>query len=273
MTLEVCGLFVHPIKSAGALAVSEARLEARGLEGDRRWLVVQPDGTFLTQRQEARMALIRPRLDGDKLFVQAPGFEEVAVAVGGEERLRSTVWGSEVEALCATPEADRWIESFLGRPARFVHMDEVAERRVQADGQGPAREVSFADELPVLVATEASLADLNGRLDEPVSMERFRPNIVVRGAEAFDEDVWRRLGCEGWELDMVKPASRCVVVTIDQRTAEQHPAKEPLATLAAFRRTTRGGRSNKAGRVYFGVRAAPLRTGLVRVGDELEPFG
>lgn len=268
-TLRVSGLFVYPIKSCAGIGLEQALLESRGLRHDRRWLVVDPDGRFLTQRQEPRLALLRPRIEDDGIVVEGPDREPLRLRPAEGERLESTVWRSQVDAACATPEADTWISSFLGRPLRLVHMDAAAERRVQSDGAGPEREVSFADELALLITGQASLEDLCERLGEPVPMERFRPNLVVAGAPSFAEDGWQRIAVSEVEIELVKPAARCSVVTVDQRTAARDPRNEPLRTLATFRRTAVGGRSDPDGRVFFGVRAAPLTGGALAVGDEV----
>jgi len=262
---RVAGLFVYPIKSCAGIALERATMEPRGLRHDRRWLVVDPAGDFLTQRQEPRMALVRPRITGEGIVVDAPGREPLVLRPGGSERLRCTVWGSVVDAACATAAADAWVSAFLGRPLRLVHMDGISSRRVRSGGSGPAREVSFADELALLVANEASLEDLCGRLADPVPMDRFRPNLVVAGAAAFAEDGWKRLRVAGVELEVVKPAARCAVVTVDQRTGERDARGEPLRALASDRR-------DPDGAVFFGIRAAPLTTGALAVGDEVEVF-
>lgn len=280
MSARLTGLFVHPIKSCGAIALERVALEPRGLRHDRRWAIVAPDGRALTQRDEPRLALVKPRLEGERLVVEVPqGAPFVLEPAPERGRRAASVWGARVEALHATALADERIAAFLGREAAFVHMDAAARRPVGGDAPPGdptaepaaerAGEVSFADELPLLVVGEASLAALNARLERPVPMDRFRPNLVVGGSEPFEEDGWRRVAIGGVPIELVKPAGRCVVVTIDQRSARRAEDREPLATLARFRRRTARG-PGEGNLVYFGVRATPATRGELAVGDPLE---
>lgn len=266
LTARLAGLFVYPVKACAGLALEGAALEERGLADDRRWMVVEPGGRALTQRDDPRLALVRTRL-ADGLWLAAEGAGEVRV-LAGSERAECAVWSSRVDLALARAPASRWLSEFLGRPVRLAHLDATAHRQVRAIAEGPAVEVSLADELPLLVAAVESLAALNARLARAVPMDRFRPNLVLEGAPAFAEDEWRRVALGAVELELQKPAGRCAVVCVDQARGERDPDGEPLRALAAFRRAPPRPQADPGG-VYFGVRAAPVTTGALRRGDAL----
>ena len=173
------------------------------------------------------------------------------------------VWRSDCDALAVSPEADAWLSEHLGTEARLVHMPADSHRPVDPDYAVRADdEVSLADGYPLLLASEPSLADLNGRMAAPLPMDRFRPSLVVSGAPAWAEDGWRRLRVGEAVLRVVKPCGRCVTTTVDQETAAR--GKEPLTTLARFRRHP------ERGTVCFGWNLIPETTGTLRVGDRVE---
>lgn len=254
---ELAGLFIHPLKSARAVALDAATVEPRGLHGDRRWMLVDAEGRFLSQRSHPELARLGATLGGDTLRLDWAG-ETLDVAPPAiRDRRTVVVWDDTVDAVAASA-ADAWLADRLGAGVRLVFMDADARRPVH---RGPDSEVSFADGYPVLLAVNASLDDLNARITAdggtPVGMDRFRPNLVVRGAPAWAEDAWRRLRIGEVEFACVKPCERCVVTTTDQRTGAR--GAEPLRTLATFRRGEHG--------VLFGVNLTPLGTGTLRVGD------
>ena len=255
----VRALFVYPVKSCGAIALDRARLEAKGLPWDRHWMVVDASGRFVSQREITVMARIVPAFveEGVRLTmagadapVDSPLFLPFAPR-GNEARVRATVWDDTFEALDEGDEAARWFSQALGAPVRLVRFAQdvtrLASKKWTNDEDVPAQ---FADGFPLLVTSESSLAELNARLAAkgapPVPMSRFRPNIVVDGGDAFDEDFIDTLsiaaeegkkGAREMVLRFTKPCARCPITTIDQRTGERDgewPA-EPLDTLAAFR--------------------------------------
>ncbi len=267
LTVRLAGLFVYPVKACAGLALERADLEERGLADDRRWMVVDPSGRALTQRDEPRLALVRPRLAQGGPWLAAQGAGEVRLEAGAE-RAECQVWSSRVDLALAREPASRWLAALLGRPVRLAHLDAAARRNVRAIEGGPALEVSLADELPLLVAAVESLDALNARLARAVPMDRFRPNLVLEGAPAFAEDGWRRVALGAVELELLKPAGRCAVVCVDQTRGERDPDGEPLRALAAFRRAPPRPQADPGG-VYFGVRAAPATTGALCRGDAL----
>lgn len=263
--LTVSGLNVYPVKSTAPLAVEAARVTPRGLEHDRRWMLVDEDARFLTGREHPRLTQIRSRLEDGALAIDAPGMPALELPLAEPEGVRRSVdlWGSPCPAVYAGEGYDAWFSELLGARCHLVRMTAACGRPVDPDVGRDGDEVSFADGYPLLLIAEASLADLNARLAAPVSMRRFRPNVVVAGGEAFAEDGWRRLRIGSVEFDGVENCSRCVFTTIDPDTGEKHPDLEPLRTLGSYRRRPEGG-------VYFGQNLIPRSEGTVRVGDPIE---
>lgn len=256
-------LHIYPVKGLGGDAVPDAEVEQCGLAGDRRWMVVDPTGRFITQRECAAMVRIRaePMRGGLVLWHGGTDRFEVPVPGRGAEEIAVIVWRSTVPAVLASPAADRWLSDALGTPCRLVHLADPRARAVDPAYSHGSDRVSFADSFPVLLASAASLDDVNGRLDAPVPMTRFRPNLVITGAPAWAEDHWRRIRIGGAEFRLPKPCSRCVVTSIDQQTGERPVPREPLRTLATFRRTQRG--------VMFGQNLIPDRLGRIALGDRV----
>lgn len=267
MTATVASLWIHPVKGLKGISVREARATDRGLEHDRRFVVVDADGVFLSQRELPAMATIWTEIDGGELRLAAPDADEVVLAVRPDqgEPLRVEVWNSVCEAIAPSPGADRWLSDVLGRACRLAYMPDSTRRLSNPRHAGADRLVGFADGYAYLVASEASLAALNARLARPVGMERFRPNLVVSGVEAFAEDGWGEFAAGGARLRMAKPCGRCVVTTTDQATGTV-TGPEPLATLAAWRPSAEFG-------PRFGMNAVTVREGVIRVGDAIAPAG
>ena len=263
--LEVAEIRIYPVKGLRGIALQDAEVEPWGLARDRRWMVVDPQGRFVTQRQVPRMAVIGVELLGDGLRLGAEGLApiEIAVPESRASPIQVVVWADELGAVPAGEAADRWLTRALGAPCRLVHMaDPEVARPVDPAFGRPGDHVSFADGFPLLVTNTASLDDLNTRLERTASMDRFRANIVVRGASPWAEDDWRRLQVGGLIFDAVKDCARCAVTTVDQATGLKAPDTEPLRTLSTFRRKA-------GGRIIFGQNLVPRGTGRVRVGDRV----
>lgn len=252
------GIYIYPIKSCRGIEVKEWRLDALGLRDDRRYMVVRPDGRFLTQRELPRLALVETALVGDGLRVSLPGRAPLhLVAPPADARsLEVALWGDRVRAILVGSEADRWFSEVLGLPARLVHFPAGLVRPVDPR-HAPGARTGFADGFPLLLVGQASLDELNTRLLVPVSIDRFRPNLVVAGTAPYAEDGWRELRVGEVGLRLVKPCARCVVVTTDQASAER--SIEPLHTLLTYRRVEQ--------EVMFGHNAIHLDEGRLRVGD------
>ncbi len=236
-------LYVHPVKSCAGTAVDEALLIETGLEFDRAWMVTDPAGAMLTQRELPRLALVKTQLRQNDLVLRAPGMLALHVSLDHvEEPTRAQVWDDEVKAYSMGALADQWFTDFLGRPLRLVRFDPEQKRLSSREWTGQIEaENAFSDGFPLLVANTASLADLNARLAArgvaPVGMERFRPNLVIDGLEAWEEDHLESLTIATDEgpvvLRLVKPCVRCTIPSVDPATGEQ--GHEPGDTLAGFR--------------------------------------
>ena len=257
-------MHVYPVKSCAGQSLEAAVVQSRGLEHDRRWMLVDPDGKFITARQEPRLLQVQPVPTDDGLVLEAPGMPTLAVAAPqAGATLNVKVWKDHVDALAADAAADDWFSLYLGRPVRLVHMDDDVTRRNASSRAQPGDEVSFADSMPLLLVSLASLDALNRRLDQPVPMGRFRPNLVVDGVDAHAEDAWKQVTIGDVVFDVAKPCARCVLVTINADTGQRDEGGEPLRTLTRYRRTDDG--------ITFGQLLIPRSGGSIRVGDSVIP--
>lgn len=258
----VSSLVVYPIKSCGGVAVERAEIVRHGLVLDRRWMLIDADGVFVSQRTMPRLALVCVEVDGGALWVTAPEMPPLCVPLAPEEgeRVTADVWSDTCDAVAVGVESDRWFSGFLGMGVRLVHLPDDALRVVDQDYAGPDDRVGFADGFPFLLTSTASLGDLRRRAGMDLAMDRFRPNIVVSGFGAFAEDGWSSIRIGDLSFRVVKPCARCSVTTVDQQTAEV--GKEPLATLATFRKVR-----NK---VMFGQNLLHDGPGTLRVGDPVD---
>lgn len=272
MKATIRALNLYPIKGCRGVALRAARLAATGLEheeiGDREWVVVDEHGEFLSQRELPRMALIETRLTGTSMLLKAPGMLQLEVPYESEgEVVRVRVWDDTVSAVTQGEIADAWFTSFLGRPARLVRFDPEGRRlsnhRYTGKFDAPYK---FADAFALLVTGQASLDDFNARLARQghaaIAMERFRPNVVLDGLPAFDEDYVKTLRVDGATLRVVKPCARCTVPGVDPATGEASNVVPDL--LATYRRRENG--------VMFGVNAIVVEGAgaWLAVGDEVE---
>jgi uncharacterized protein YcbX len=256
-------IFIHPIKSTRALPLTQAQVEPMGLEHDRRWMLIRPDGSFITGRESPALVRVSAVPTEEGLQLSAPGLPELRVQAPAADAPRQevTIWSEHCSAARVGEAADRWFSQYLGEPVALVHVDAKMERPVDPKYAGPEDRVGFPDGFPLLLLSRASLEALNARLSRPVTVEHFRPNLVVEGCEPFAEDGWKRLRVGNVELEVVKPCARCVFTTVDPRTGEKAKDGEPLRTLTAFRRIS--------GKVMFGQNVLVRRPGMIRVGDPI----
>lgn len=264
MAVTLCALNIYPVKGLKGIALRQARCTERGLEHDRRWMVVDAAGMFLSQREHPKMATVWTEVSGGVLSLSAPDETSVDIPVDAQgPALRVQVWNSVCDAIAVSAEADAWLSSYLGLACRLVHMPESSMRYSNPAYGGERHAVGFADGYAYLIIGEASLADLNAKLlakgHSALPMNRFRPNLVVSGAEPFAEDGWGEIGVGEAILRGAKPCGRCQVTTTDQATGEVK-GPEPLATLATYRDSKEFG-------VLFGMNLVTVRPGIVRVGD------
>lgn len=262
----ISALYTYPVKSCGGLAHEAHALDARGLRYDRRWMVVTPDGQFLTARDAPRLLLVQPEITHDALRLHMAGRSPVQVPLEQDprgQRCTVEVWGDRVRAVDEGDEAAAWFSAVVGQPVRLVSIADDFSRVVNTEYVKQPTETGFSDGYPLLLIGEASLEVLNERLrakgEMPVPMSRFRPNVVVRGTAPFAEDTWRQVRLGDVPFDVVKPCKRCAITTLDPHTGEAPNPKEPLATLASFRRW-RGG-------VIFGQNVVHRGLGVLRVGQ------
>ena len=263
--MQVTGINIYPVKSTRPIALSESEVLPRGLPWDRRWMLVDRDGRFITARQYPVLAVIETALTADTLDISVAGREglRISLAEPAAQSVPVTVWKDRCEAVPVDPAADAWFSDYLGIACRLVRMTDQLVRRVNPDYGEPADQVSFADGFPLLLISEASLHDLNRRLRTPVPMQRFRPNLVVDGERAYDEDSWRHIRVGEVEFAGVKNCSRCIFTTIDPHTGVKDAGGEPLRTLASYRRREGGG-------VFFGQNLIPRSRGIIRLGDSVQ---
>ena len=261
-------LHIFPLKSCAPRTLDAAVVEPRGLAHDRRWMVLDAGGKFLTGRQQPRLTLVSATPQDGGLRLDAPDMPTLLVplppATGA--RVETAVWGAPVTPLLADSQAHNWISTFLGAPCQLVHMDAGCVRAVKAKYAGQfgedGDEVSLADAFPLLLISQAALDQLNSKLAQPLPMLRFRPNLVVAGTEPHAEDSWKRIRIGAIEFDVVKPCTRCVFTTVDLERGQFDPSGEPLRTLKTYRRSPDG--------ITFGQNLIPRGSGTLRLGDALQ---
>jgi hypothetical protein len=254
-------LNVYPIKAARGIPLDDSEVDEFGLLYDRRWMVVDDSGEFLSQRSHPRLALVVPTIADETLVVNAPGMPtlEIPLSPSRAVTMRVAVWDDSCAATWLGDKPARWFSEFLDCSCSLVRMAPETIRPADPAFAPVGARVSFADGFPFLLISQESLEDLNRRLDMPVPMNRFRPNLVVSGGEAYAEDHWTKIEIGGLGLRIVKPCGRCVVTTTDQTSGER--GQEPLRTLATYRK--------RDGEVMFGQNVVHEGPGRLCVGDRV----
>lgn len=261
---NISNIFIYPIKSLGGIEVFLAKLTDRGLQYDRRFMLVDGSNHFLTQRQHPQMCLLQTAIEDNQLVIyhKNDSVDKIVVSLqpAPGATIKVQVWEDECEAQVVSAAADEWFCDKLSIHCRLVYMPDETRRKV--DGQFALKDQlsSFADAYPLLMIGQPSLDDLNKRLPEPLTVSRFRPNIVFTGGQPYDEDTMEQARIKKIDLYGVKLCSRCVLTTIDQSTAVK--SKEPLKTLSGYRM--------KNNKIYFGQNMLHSQKGLITVGDEME---
>lgn len=261
--ITVSGLWVYPIKSCKGISLTETELDAKGFRYDRRFMLVDESGKMLTQRQFSKMALIETAIDGDYLIISAEGFAQISTLLSptGAAHSQVQVWDDHCLAFDTGEETAAWFSRYMGFSCRLVYMPDETQRTVDVKYNTLGATTTFTDGFPILLISQASLDDLNSRLENPVQMDRFRPNLVIEGVLPFEEDSFSLITIEKYHFSVVKPCSRCVVTTIEQTTAVA--GKEPLKTLATYR--------NFNGKVMFGQNLIHWQhNGKIKVGNSIE---
>ncbi len=263
LMLTLSNLTYYPIKACRGFDVTESNIERMGLEHDRRLMVITLENKFLTQREYPKLALVTPTLQNNSITLSAPNFDSLHFPIQKTGyQIPVQIWKSEgVQAVDQGDETAEWFSNWLDVPVRLVHIADGYKRKVSAEyAINDDDHTGFADGYPVLIISEESLHDLNGRLDSALPMNRFRPNLVIKGCKPFEEDSWKRIRIGDVELALVKPCARCEVTTIDKETLER--SKEPLKTLGKYRK-------HKLGAI-FGMNAIPLNSGRLKIGGSVE---
>ena len=263
MTARVEALHWYPVKGMRGRPGTRTDVALHGISGDRRWMVVDADGHFLTQRQLPDMARLDAEPVADGLVLRhGDGVCPVRRPVADAVRLSVTIWRDVAPALAADDASAAWLSARLGRSCRLVYMDDERARPVDPGFGEAGDHVGFADAYPLLATSEASLSALNAALAVPVPMDRFRPSVTISGLAAWSEDRWRRVRIGAMTFRAPRPCTRCVVVTRDQRTGLSPEPGEPLRTLGRLNRHAEG--------IVFGANLIPEAPGRLAVGDPVE---
>jgi len=261
--LQVSQLFIYPIKSLAGIELTEARLTDRGFEHDRRWMLVDTDNRFFTQREFGQMALLQPSIGKNGMLItHKKTGDNILIPFEPEtgETFSAVVWDDTCNVIRVSDAADAWFSRQLGISCKLVYMPDDSIREVDHNYATDGEITNLGDGYPLLIIGQASLDDLNGRMDEAIPMMRFRPNIVFTGGEPYQEDDMTHFSINQIDFYGVKPCARCPIPTIDLETGER--SKEPLRTLANYRR-----REHK---VFFGQNLLYHGLGKIAVGDELQ---
>jgi uncharacterized protein len=263
--VELAEIYCYPVKSLRGAARKTAKVELIGLEGDRRFLVVDSSARFQTITQMPRMVQVEVETKPDGIILRHADAGACFVSTPRQDAPEEivTIWEDSVRAVAAGGEADDFLSLLLGAPLRLVYLANARGRRVETPINAGADHVSFADVTPILLTSATSLADLSERAGCDFDMRRFRPNLVVSGAAPFAEDTWREIRIGAVRFRVAKPCARCAITTRDPDTGEQIDPYEPLRTLQRFHRGRDGG-------AMFGQYLIPDNEGTVGVGDKVE---
>lgn len=261
--LTISELYVYPIKSLGGVSVPSAPVTSRGLQYDRRWLLVDENNIFLTQREINKLALLQVHLKEQGLLIThklKTDSHFIPFEPQTSEYFNVTIWDDVCQAQAVSKESDKWFSDMLSFNCRLVYMPDTTERFVDTKYANNNEITGFADGYPMLILGQTTLDDLNDRLEEKLPVDRFRPNIVFTGGQPFEEDLLEHFVVKSIDMFAVKPCARCVITTINQTTAET--GKEPLRTLSKYRMA-----NNK---IYFAQNLLHKGEGIIHVGDTLE---
>lgn len=259
MQYKISEIVYYPVKSLGAISVPDIRLDDFGLHQDRRFMLVDKNAKFVTQRKHPKLSFLTAELKSDALVISGEGLGVLNFPYSEFiHSLQVSIWSDQVSAKFIDPSSTSELSKWLGIPVRLVYMENSTVRQVDREFYSLDKGVSFADAYPLLLTNTASLNDLNSRLEESVPMSRFRPNIVFEGDQAYQEDLWKHITIAGIDFELVKPCSRCGMTTINEKG---ELGKEPLKTLAKYRKNQFG--------VCFGQNLVHLSLGEIKVGDVL----
>jgi uncharacterized protein YcbX/ferredoxin len=257
-------LHIYPIKSAAGIALSNSWVDDFGLSFDRRFVLTDPSGLFITARTEPTLCLIKVNLSEQGLILTAPDMPALHISYHMLSKVYKdiSVWDDGIKAQYGHKNYDLWFSQYLNKPCQLLYFGEQSQRYVR----NSHKQVAFADGYPLLLLSQASLDDLNRKmslqLNQSVSMSQFRPNLVVDHCDAFAEDTWQHIRIGEVEFEISKPCSRCIFTTVNPKNAEKHPQQEPLTTLKNYRQVA-------SGDVMFGQNLIALNQGSIKQGDEI----
>jgi uncharacterized protein YcbX len=264
MGYKLSELNIYPVKSLGGISLNESEVTNRGLKYDRRWMIVDNDDKFITQRTNPELALLKTKINHNKLILSHKTKEIAPLVIPISSKITEltivNIWNDLISALLVGKYADEWLSDVLECKCKLVFMPEDTERFVDRAYAVQNEIVSFADAFPFLIIGQSSLDDLNSRLKEKVPMNRFRPNFVFTGGQPFEEDNWKKFKIGNVIFEAVKQCSRCITTTINQENALK--TDEPLKTLSTYRML-----NNK---VMFGMNLVHEGTGVIKAADEIE---
>ncbi len=273
ITGTIASLTIYPVKSLAGIELKKARINKFGIEFDRNWMLIEPrTGIFMSQRRTPRMCLIQPELTQGRLVLHAEGMQDFSLPIYKEGKLLDvSVWDSKCKGEDQGDEVAEWFSDFLHQDCRMVRVP-LDHKRLSKKGDTL---VGFADAYPVLIVSQASLSNLNKKLKEskndPVPMNRFRPNIVIDGCDSHAEDTWDDIRIGDVKLHRINMCARCSVVATDQDTGKR--SKEPNATLVKYRSGKKlilNPSKEHSKEFYFGSNFIHLSQGLVKMGDSVE---
>lgn len=233
--IEISEIYIYPVKSLAGIKLKTSKLTSVGLQNDRRWMVVDSNGKFMSQRELSKMATIKTEIIDSKLILKHKNSIIKVPSVANETKeMLVTVWKDTFMATHVSSKVDSWLTGILGQDCKLVYMQENVQRQIDLEFAPIGQNVSFADAYPILVISQASLDDLNSKLETPVNINRFRANIIVLGIKAFAEDDWQNLSINNIEYKAVKKCSRCIMPSINQQTGKQDRVKM-LTVLNRYR--------------------------------------
>jgi uncharacterized protein YcbX len=259
---SISELLIYPVKSLGGISLESCQVTERGFEHDRRWMLVDVNNRFITQREFPELVFFRTAIIENNIVVTDKRDHcsiKVPIIPNLGELISVDIWNDRCEALCMDQFISDWFAERLSQPIKMVYMPEQSQRSVDPDYALNGELTSFSDGYPVLIIGEASLQHLNSRLDEPIGMDRFRPNIVFKGSYPFEEDSFKDIAVGDAMFRAVKPCARCILTTTNQESGVRSP--EPLKTMSVYRKF-----NNK---IYFGQNLLVLKTGQINLGDSL----
>ena len=265
--LKISELYIFPVKSLGGIKLNTSQLSPFGLKHDRRWMIVDDNGKFISQRETHKMATIATAIKDNELILSYRNSEIVVPEIHeGSEKISVSIWKDSFKATHVCSQIDKWLTDILGQNCRLVYMEDTVQRQIDVDFAPKGQNVSFADGYPILVISQASIDDLNTRLDAPVNINRFRANIIISGSDAHAEDNWLNISINSIEYKAVKLCSRCIMPSINQETGKQDQVKM-LAVLNQYRKIDK---KIKFGQNFIYKNADIINQQIISCGDEIK---